>query len=213
MREALIRQNQKPPMPIDLPNQLLVEGYSAKILFETLVDKISIKDKVQVQDFGGNNELRNFLHTLKVTSGFDIVISIGIVRDAESNPSNAFKSVCTALNNEGFYQPSQPEKFEGANPRIGVLILPNAEECGMLETLCLQSVSNDPSVKCIDDYFDCLKKVGFSPKTIDKAKVQAFLASRERTIWLLGVAAQCGYWQWDSPAFDHVKRFLASLVS
>jgi hypothetical protein len=164
MRESLIRQNQKPPIPIDLPNQLLVEGRSAKILFETLVDKISIKDKVQVQDFRGNNELRNFLHTLKITSGFDIVVSIGIIRDAESCPSNAFKSVCTALDNEGFYQPSQPEIFEGVNPRIGVLILPNANECGMLETLCLKSVSDDPAIECIDDYLDCLKKNGIFTK-------------------------------------------------
>jgi hypothetical protein len=214
MRESLIRQNQKHPISIDLPNQLLVEGRSAEILFETLAGKMGIKDKIQVQNFRGNNELRNFLHTLKVTSGFDIVVSVGIIRDAESNPYNAFRSVCTALENEGFDQPSQPEIFEGANPRIGALILPNANECGMLETLCLQSASDDPAMKCINDYFDCLEEHSNTlPKVMDKARIQAFLASRERTIWLLGEAAQGGYWQWDSPAFDHVKLFLASLAS
>jgi len=214
MREALIRQNQKPPIPIDLPNQLLVEGRSAEILFGTLIDKIGIKDKIQVQNFRGNNELRNFLHTLKVTSGFDIVVSIGIIRDAENDPSTAFQSVRTALGNTELYPPNQPEVFEGDNPRVGVLILPSANEPGMLETLCLRSVSDDSAMKCINDYFDCLEEHSNTlPKVMDKARIQAFLASRERTIWLLGEAAQSGYWQWDSPAFDHVKRFLTSLAS
>jgi hypothetical protein len=210
MREISER---KVPRSITHPIQLAVEGSSDLNFFIALLRRMNIIDQIQIQDYEGKDNLEDFLLALKDTGDFNTVISIGVVRDADADPSAAFNSVCSALRDAELYQPSQPEKFEGTNPRIGVLILPNANECGMLETLCLQSVSNDPSVKCIDDYFDCLKKVGFSPKIMDKAKIQAFLASRERTIWLLGVAAQCGYWQWDSPAFEHVKLFLNSLIS
>jgi hypothetical protein len=213
------------PKPITHSIQLAVEGISALYFFRALLRSINIINQIQIQNFGGNEELENFLLALKNTGDFNTVVSIGIIRDAESNhPSNAFKSVCSALRDVELYQPSQPEKFEGANPRIGVLILPNANECGMLETLCLQSVSNDPAIKCIEDYLDCLRSNCLQEPideshNIHKARVQAFLASRtflspkRRNIWLLGQAADKGDWQWDSPAFDHVKLFLTSLIS
>lgn len=210
MREILER---KVPRPITRTIQLLVEGTSDLNFFIALLRRMNIIDKIQIQDYEGKDNLEDFLLGLRDTGDFNTVVSIGVVRDADNDPSAAFNSVRSALRDVELYLPSQPEKFGGANPRIGVLILPNANECGMLETLCLQSVSNDPAINCIEDYFDCLKRIGFLPKNIDKAKLQAFLASRERTIWLLGEAAQSGYWQWDSPAFDHVKQFLNSLAS
>ena len=214
----------KRPKSITHPIQLVVEGVSALYFFRALLRRMNIINQIQIQDFGGKDELEDFLLALKSMSDFNTVVSIGIVRDADNNPSAAFDSVCSALRDVELYQPSQPEKFEGANPRIGVLILPNANECGMLETLCLQSVSNDPAIKCIEDYLDCLRSNCLQEPideshNIYKAQVQVFLASRtflspkRRNIWLLGQAADKGDWQWDSPAFDHVKLFLTSLIS
>ena len=48
-------------------------------------------------------------------------------------------------------------------------------------------------------------------KNVNKARVQAFLASRPKHVVHLGLAAYKGYWPWDDPAFDHVKQFLCTL--
>jgi len=46
---------------------------------------------------------------------------------------------------------------------------------------------------------------------MDKARLHAFLASRSEPKFQLGIAADAGYWPWDSPAFEHIQAFLHSL--
>jgi hypothetical protein len=208
MRELVARE----PVPIVEPKQLVVEGQDAIVFFEALLSKMGLTE-IQLQNFGGVDELRGFLSALQRQSGFGhIVTSVGIVRDAERDATSAFQSACSALQNSGLNAPDQPEEFDGSDPRVGVLILPDAENAGMLETLCLRSVISDPGMQCVEEYFDCIdQQLPELPKNMDKAKVQAFLASRPEQVVHLGLAAHKGYWQWGDPAFDHVKRFLSSL--
>jgi hypothetical protein len=82
----------------------------------------------------------------------------------------------------------------------------------MLETLCLQSVTDDPAVQCVDDFFRCLEREGLkSPTNLAKARAHVFLASRPRPDLLVGQAAHAGYWRWDHAVFDQLKEFLRSL--
>lgn len=200
------------PKDMDKPRQLVVEGRDAEEFFKALLSYMGLAE-IQVQNFGGKDELPGFLKALKSMSGFiNWVISIGVVRDADNNPGDAFQSVCGALRKAALAVPIKPEEFEGNSPKVTVLILPNTEESGMLETLCLQSVKNDPAMQCVDEYFDCMsKRLTDLPNNMYKAKAQAFLASRTRPGLLLGQAANAGYWPWDNPVFDHVKRFLRAL--
>ena len=123
----------------------------------------------------------------------------------------AFKSVCSALNKAKLPEPDQIEEFAGSNPKVGVLVLPDNSTSGMLESLCLRSVENDPVMRCIDEYFSCVDRVDSLPKNMPKAKVQAFLASRSEHVVHLGLAAYKGHWPWEHSAFDHVKKFLRNL--
>lgn len=164
----------------------------------------------QVQDFRGKDELPSFLKALKATPGFAQVTSLGIIRDAEDDPKAAFQSVCSALTHADLGVPKQPGVFVGDSLRIGVMILPDTATEGMLETLCLRSVVDDPAMPCIERYFTCIQERLPSkelPRVIEKARVQAFLASRHESELLLGQAAHRGYWPWDHPAFDHIKQF------
>ena len=198
--------------PIKEPAQLIVEGRSDEEFFKALMRNMKI-DSIQTRRYDGKDKLRTFINVLKNQSGFNTIKSLGIVRDADNNTAGAFQSVCSALQNTGLNQPQKPGSFEGTNPRIGVLILPDANTPGMLETLCLRSVADDPAMKCVDDYFNCVQeKLGFFPKTKDKSQAQAFMASRFETVWQLGEAAQKGYWQLDHTTFDHVKRFINGLL-
>jgi len=202
------------PVSITEPKQLAVEGQDALVFFQVMLREMNLTE-IQLQNFGGVDELRGFLEGLRRQSGFaQTVVSLGIVRDAEQNPKGAFQSVCSALNNTGLDKPNRPEKFAGNSPKVGALILPDATTKGMLETLCLRSVSDDPVMPCIEEYFRCVKKELSPtelPKIEEKARLHAFLASRPKPDLLLGEAASAGYWQWDNRAFDHVKQFLRNL--
>ena len=172
-------------------------------------------EDIQVQNFGGVDELQGFLRGLQRQSGFaQMVVSLGIVRDAERDATAAFQSVYSALSNAGLRKPDRSEAFEGKKPRVGVLILPDATTAGMLETLFLRSVANDPVMPCVDEYFNCVEQRLSSaklPRIMEKARVQVFLASRREPVSPSRWAAHRGYWPWDNPAFDHVKQFLSNL--
>ncbi len=199
------------PRPIDEAGQLVVEGRDAEVFFRAMLRHLGLA-RMQVQCCGGVDELPGFLKALRNAPGFTRVVSLGIVRDAETGPKAAFQSVCSALRNAGLAEPRQPELLHGENPRVTILILPSASTAGMLETICLQAVAHDPAIRCVDAYFDCLaQRLDSLPANMSKARVHAFLASRPKPDLLIGEAASAGYWPWDSPAFDHVKRFLQAL--
>jgi hypothetical protein len=212
--------------PIDKPRQLIVEGRDVEEFLKALLREMELSEEIQIRNFGGVDQLANFLQefqdfvqAVRQAPGSEGLLvqeitSLGIVRDAERHidPEDAFKRVCTALNGIGLTAPSQIGTFEGSNPKVGIFILPDAKTKGMLETLCLRSVVNHPAMQCVDEYFDCVNnRLGSLPKNMEKARVQAFLASNTKYVPHLGLAAQKGYWPWDSPAFDHVKQFLREL--
>ena len=85
----------------------------------------------------------------------------------------------------------------------------------MLEDLCLAAVADDPAIQCVDEYFICLDQQGISQKeiVIAKARLHAFLASRERPGLRLGEAAEKNDIPLDNPVFEPVTKFLRQLAS
>jgi len=212
--------------PVDKPKQLFVEGRDPEEFFTALLREMGMAEEMQIQNFGGISELPNslqefqdLLRAVQIAPGtqgslFPEINSLGIVCDTERfrSPTDAFRSVRGALHGAGLTAPSQIETFEGSNPKVGVLILPDATTRGMLENLCLRSVESDPVMQCIDEYFNCIERqVGSLPGNMAKARVQAFLASKPEYVPHLGLSAHRGYWEWDDPAFDHIKQFLSNL--
>ncbi len=200
------------PRVITEARQLLVEGRDAEVFFSALIRSMGMTG-LQVQDFGSIYELQAFLKAFRIAPGFAATVtSLGIVRDAESDPRAAFNSVRSALRNAGLPTPARPGAAAEGSPRVNVLILPDANSPGMLETLCLQAVVADPVLPCVDSFFACMEeKTGSLPINMEKARAHAFLASRPKPDLLIGQAANAGYWPWGDPAFDHVKRFLLDL--
>ncbi len=199
------------PALITRPKLLVVEGTDARVFFDVLLEQMDLADTVQTQDFGGVNELPSFLRTLPGTSGFRQVTSLGIVRDAENNAQSAFQSACGSLKKAGLSVPQQPMVVASGSPKVYVFVLPDCSSPGMLETLCLRSVETDPVMPCVAEYFECVEANGSLPNNLDKARLQAFLASRSRPGLSLRDATKAGYWPWDSPVFDPLKEFLRAL--
>lgn len=197
------------PVPLVESAQLLVDGRDAVEFFRAFLAELTLPS-IQVQNYGGNNELRGFLKALRNQAGFETIVrSLKIIRDAEVDAGAAFQSVCSALAGANLPVPSRPLAPVGPRPLVNVLILPESAVPGMLESRCLRAVEDDPAMECIEQYFQCVEaRMGRLPRMMPKARVQTFLASRERPGLRLGQAARAGYWPWDSPALQHVRQFL-----
>ena len=196
---------------IEKPVQLLVEGNDQRNFFEAFVKHLSLSD-IQVQDFGGVNDLRGFLPGFVREPGFpEAVRSIGIVRDAECSAPSAIQSVQSSLRNAGLVAPNSPGERIGVDPAVTVLILPDGEREGMLETLLCESFAGAPIDECIDGFFECVEALGERVNRPFKARAQAYLATRPDPHLSVGVAAKKRYWDLDHDTFGNVRDFLRSL--
>lgn len=203
------------PIEITQENLLLVEGKEDQLFFDALIRHQNLRN-IQIISYDGKPRLRPFLKGVLVKSSefHKRVKSVGIVRDADTNASETFQSICDALQNAGLSVPANPMELTSQNPKITVMVIPHGSTHGMLEDLCLQAVISDPAVSCMEKYFQCLQQLPSSlPNNISKAKVHVFLASRHKPDKRLGEAANAGYWPWDNEAFDPVKNFLRQIVS
>jgi hypothetical protein len=200
------------PKAITYAKQLLVEGRDAVAFFGALLKHLDLSE-VQIQNFGGISELRPFLKALRNEPGFwEKVLSLSVIRDAENNPQGAFQSVRDSLLAANLPAPANTMVSIGADPQVSVLILPDAVTPGMLESLCLAAVENDPTIQCVDQYFNCLKQqMTVLPANLTKARLHAFLSSRPKPDLLVGEAASAGYFPWNHPVFSQVKQFLQVL--
>lgn len=197
---------------------LIVEGKDEVNFFEALLREMNNSLDIQIMDIGGKGKIHNNLQALTNSPGFSNVISIGIIRDADTDPQAAFQSVCTAIENAGLPVPTNPMQPIGQNPSITVMILPNENSEGMLEDVCLKSVEENPEYSCIDDFFICLSDKGISvPDYKSKAEILAYLASNPELagqfrIGLLGVSAKMGFWDLESEVFEPLMNFLLMIV-
>ena len=149
------------PAAITSPVQLVVEGNDQVNFFRAFVKHVSLAN-VQIQNFGGISELRAFLAALAVEPDFeDWVERLGIVRDAETHAEGAFESVRSSLANAGLPAPDGPEVLTGDRPpAVSVLILPGEGREGMLETLLCESFAGKRIDRCIDEFFECRRRLG-----------------------------------------------------
>ena len=80
----------------------------------------------------------------------------------------------------------------------------------MLEDLCLKTVEEHESFRCVETFSETLEELTEVPNNISKAQVQVFLAarSRQKIAQTLGMGARQKHWDFESPALDELKSFL-----
>ena len=191
--------------------QLLVEGNDQRNFFEAMVEHMALSG-VQVQNFGGVDELRRYLAAFVSMPGFSMVRRIGIVRDAETSATSAFHSVQSSLRNAGLPAPAEPAVVTGDEPSVSVLVLPDGADSGMLETLLCMTFAGTAVDRCIDKLFECVEAAcPEASKRPEKARCRTWLATKPDPHLSVGVAAKRGYWKLGHPAFEGVQTFLMAL--
>jgi hypothetical protein len=188
-----------------------VEGREEELLLLALLEHLNIIE-IEVNSFGGKNNFRRFLRTFVNTPGFDEVQSLGVVRDADDSPETAFQSVRDSLDSLTLPVPSEMLLPANGSPMVNVFIMPDNSNPGALEDLCLTALKEEPAMGCVSGFMECVQRsVPRAPTNVSKARMHAFLASREDPELRLGEAARRGYLPWDDAAFDQLIGFLRSL--
>ncbi len=166
--------------PISKPKVILVEGKDEELFFSSMIERLELTPEIDVRPIDGKDNLSAALKALKNDPGYLMLTSIGITRDADNDADLAFRNVCSALLNAQLPIPNDALESTGGKPRVTVMILPVGRPTGMLEDVFLDSVARDPAMKCVNSYFQCLTEcLNELPGNLSKAKVRAFLVSRE----------------------------------
>ena len=161
------------------PNLIICEGKGDAAFFRHILDANEISC-FQVGKFGSTG-FGKYLAGLTARSGYRTLKHIVIARDSDLNPSKSFNEVCGQIREAGGYNiPDQPlTPTNGQDPRISVLLVPDSEEPGNLETLLLKAITLDHQDKdCIETYFNCMKTDEFEITVSSKKKVTTIIAAK-----------------------------------
>lgn len=196
-----------PPLAIKAANLLLVEGEEETRFFDALLKERGRND-VQVH-WIGKSDLPKNLAAYPKTPGFHEVRWLGLAQDADENPGAAFQRICTALQAVGLPVPPQSWEAAGSSPQIVAFVWPDGQTSGDLEALVYRTIEGEPVATCVEAYFECLPNAGTKrPRQIHKAKLHAYLASREPPDLRLAEAAEAGLLPLSSPIFDQFLHLL-----
>lgn len=119
------------PLRITSDRLLLVEGPDDRNLFKKLL-RSRLGDTgstVQVVTAGGASAFKDQIVALRMEAerAGKNLRAIGIVRDADQNPTGAWQSVRDAVSAANLQPPERPAEFSDASPRVGIFIVPDSK--------------------------------------------------------------------------------------
>jgi len=167
--------------------KLLVEGNDDQHVVWALCEKHNVPKSFDVIDCGSiDNVLKEFKLRLKLA---DINSRIGIVVDADVNLKSRWDSVVAILKNMGKYEcdnivlPQDGlilEPTDSCYPKVGVWLMPNNNQNGMLEDFVVAlATPDDVLMKKSEDVLTELEAEGiqkYKPVHRSKAKIHTYLA-------------------------------------
>lgn len=213
-KKAAGRQNSQSVIFVEGPDD-------AHFLSRVLADLGADQEVIGIVDVEGKANfvprLRTFLKSPAFTQGR--VRTVVIICDGDENPNKIYEEIASALQAAG-----QPRIVLGEyvtshdGVQFGIFTLPNINESGDLEKLCLATVVTDPlavqACAFIDTALSAAQKAG--------RPLRGSSHKRQAQVYLAGVAAELprgvgrgyalGYFPDGHEAFTPLRQFLGELV-
>lgn len=191
---------------------VLCEGGDDLIVMQCLCRAREIA-QFKIEPFLGKDNFNNVLRALPTRPEFSRgeVESLAIILDADSDNAASWQKVRDAVQKSFQVHLTEPGVFAGRTPRIAGFIVGGPDGSGMLEDLCLHSVSDKPGYECLLSYFSCLSEKTGTKKYHSKGRFRAWMASQDEYELHVGLAATRGHLPFEHAAFDSLVRFLASI--
>jgi hypothetical protein len=176
---------------------------------------------VRVEVFGGKDQLPDYLTTLSLRPGFEVLKVLAIVRDADEDAGAAFASVTDHVERSGLIAPDKHRQFisaESTDSRsrsVGIFIAPDGTAPGALESLYLQSLGEGPVVDCVREFMQCVGPELRHTRVAQfaKAEFHAWLATCPEPGILPGQAMDANFIDRTNPAFGAIRDFLSDLIA
>ena len=204
---------------------LFVEGVDDRAVIYRLLKSLNI-DNIQVICIDGKDNRKKFIDTLsaalKSPKETDFQINaFAIMLDADNEAKSSFQKACSILKelqkrkikNLDFDIPKKFAEFTNSKTKAAVFIMPDCKCCGMLETLCLNSVKDDPFYNCVESFISNAKGIKNDLDYIEKRKVLSFIALKAKKGHKksLGEAFEDDIFNINSDVFDLIIKFLKDL--
>ncbi|EEP60904.1 DUF3226 domain-containing protein [Sulfurihydrogenibium yellowstonense] len=151
---------------------ILIEGKTDKIFFEELIKFIGRESDIQVVYMEGKDKLKSLIKF----PDFSLVKILVVVQDADNDPKRAFQSIRDTLKNSGFSIPSKPYEISDGSLKTAIIILPDENEKGDLESLIVEHLKNRLEFRCVDGFVNCVKNFNFDLKKLSKTKLYAYIS-------------------------------------
>ncbi|MBF0565857.1 MAG: hypothetical protein HQK89_11485 [Nitrospirae bacterium] len=209
----------KDKLTIDKKKLLVVEGPDAYWFSIWACREFGVEG-IQVLDFGGIRQLRQYLKTLPLVTGYNDVgvETIVIARDAETDQNAAIASVKGALKDAGFAVPASPLEFTNGAPRTAYYLFSQSSETstspqpGTLEDLCLDTIDDPDVLGCVDRYLECLKAESRNTPRLHKSRLHAYLSGKDEFVGMkIGEAAKANAWNWNHDRLKQYKQLIMDM--
>lgn len=199
---------------------LLCEGKDAENFLITYLNSSALSqdqrfsNDIQVLDFGGNENLGNFLMNLKNMENYDLVTSLAIVRDAEKDYNKACHEICSSLMKCGIESSEEGVWFENnSGLKCGFVLFPLDNSAGTLEDLCLRILAekdNKSILGSVEGFLFTMESVyGRCYHRKHKNMLYTYLSSSDKYVTMpLGTASRAGAFDWSSDILLPLKDFL-----
>ena len=188
---------------------LAVEGGDDAAFFDRLLTDIGVAG-VQVIPYNGRDRMPSFVRAVARLPDFaDRVTHFALTRDCDDSRLAAEQSMASCLSRAGLPAPgSVASRGIPGSPATSVIAVPPTSDTGMLEDLLYASLDGRPITACVAEFLACAENTDGGPGNLAKARVYAYLATRERPINAPAVSVLANAWDTNSNAFDEIKDCL-----
>ena len=206
-----------------MPALLLCEGIDEKNFLIAYINYLLIFDPVfdniEILNYGGINDLNNYLRTISQQDKFENVKSIAIIRDAETDWSAAVQSLESSINNSGINRRLFSDMPYYLFPMQGDT---GNWQNGTLEDLCLSILNlnsdhafvNENTVRLSQLYIKNLENENFDtfPRRHKNLLHSYFSGTNNFVDLKIGEAARAGAFDWCHQNLLQLSNFLRILV-
>ena len=208
------------------PNLILTEGADAYYFLINYCEYIAKTNRAfenfKIYNYGGINELTQYLLMLTKIDNFTTVQSICIIRDAESNAINAIQSIKTSLQKTNL--PCPDELFtlkidkNSKYPKIKTwfILFPECDTTttsGTLENLCLRQLADKDADKKLIEIDNLLDKYRTDLPRIHKNRLHAFFSLTDHFVSLkVGEPARANAFNLDEGSITNINKFLLQFI-
>ncbi|MDR0294627.1 MAG: hypothetical protein LBH91_00305 [Prevotellaceae bacterium] len=209
---------------IDKPHLILCEGEDTTQFMIRFLEYLRKREtgfeSFMAFDFGGIKELPIFLsEDLPRKPGYDIAVSMTIVRDAEENHSSAVQSIKSALANSGLPAPSEPNTIvQGDTMKVAFSLFPSLskdDNSGTLEDLYISNLKEDGVEHLLNDinfFLDALKSKGRNFTWLHKTKLHTYFSVTDFVSKTIGQATEAGAFNYECNEMNQLKELLRSIA-